>query len=160
MRSSLALFLLAFLLALPILAAPATGPKRIGLRNASSTKTTNAKVRRQQARPDDIKKAAAARALQAPTKLQPRAPQVSKRMGQRLRRAAAPTLDKKDYSSFLCPGGAVACPVVDDDMTSAAITLLGASLNSVADWFRVGFECVELDTELDQCGGCTALGKG
>jgi hypothetical protein len=33
-------------------------------------------------------------------------------------------------------------------------------LNSLADWFKIGFECIELDTELNSCGGCLALGQG
>ncbi|BEJ14944.1 hypothetical protein CspHIS471_0407110 [Cutaneotrichosporon sp. HIS471] len=81
-----------------------------------------------------------------PTKLQPRAPQASKRMGQRRRRG---TPEKKDYSSFLCPAAAIACPITD-----------GGELNELADWFRVGFECIEPETELNQCGGCVVMGKG
>lgn len=103
-----------------------------------------------------------------PQALQPRAPQPTKRMGQR--RALKPSVQKKDYSSFLCPGGSVACPVpltleVDDideygrSKKEAAETLEG-SLTSLADWFRVGFECIELEIEPNSCGGCLALGAG
>jgi len=144
--------------ALPLLAAPAGKGIQIGKRNSSATKTA-AHVQKQQANPIAIS-ANKARALEAPSKLQPRAPQASKRMGQRRRRSTAPDLKKKDYSSFLCPGGAVACPVVEEEITPFAIDILTSNLNSVADWFRIGFECIELDTELNQCGGCTALGKG
>ena len=94
-----------------------------------------------------------------PTKLQARAPQPSRRMGQRRSKKSEP-LKKKDYSSFLCPGGSVACPIVFDAITEESVTKLDGSLNSLADWFKVGFECMELDTELNSCGGCLALGAG
>ncbi|EIW71570.1 hypothetical protein M231_07284 [Tremella mesenterica] len=100
--------------------------------------------------------------LDAPAKLQPRAPQPSRRMGQR-RTNKAEQLKKKDYSSFLCPGGSVACPIPPpslEDITPASISSLEMGLNSLADWFKVGFECIELDTELNSCGGCLALGSG
>lgn len=96
-----------------------------------------------------------------PSKLQPRAPQASKRMGQRRRRGVVEPKKKKDYSSFLCPAAAVACPVGDTEgVTPEAAATLESQLNTLADWFKVGFECIELDTELNQCGGCLALGKG
>jgi len=98
----------------------------------------------------------------APAKLQPRQPQPSKRMGQRRAKRAEP-LKKKDYSSFLCPGGSVACPIPPPsaaDITPQSITTLESSLNSLADWFKVGFECIELDTELNSCGGCLSFGAG
>lgn len=98
-------------------------------------------------------------AARAPSKLQPRAPQASKRMGQRRRRAVTEPKKKKDYSAFLCPGGSVACPV-GEPVSAAQGEALEATLNSLGDWFKVGFECIELDTELNQCGGCLALGKG
>ncbi|CAK9780985.1 hypothetical protein CC85DRAFT_284606 [Cutaneotrichosporon oleaginosum] len=98
--------------------------------------------------------------LETPSKLQPRAPQASRRMGQRRRRAHAPPA-KKDYSTFLCPAAAVACPVADlDTITPESAAALEGELASLADWFRVGFECIEPETELNQCGGCLALGKG
>ena len=95
-----------------------------------------------------------------PAKLQPRAPQPSKRMGKRKAKKTEP-MAKKDYSSFLCPGGSVACPVYAGEVvTSESVTKLEGSLESLADWFKVGFECMELDTELNSCGGCLALGGG
>lgn len=100
--------------------------------------------------------------LDAPSKLQPRVPQPSRRMGQRRSKKPEP-LKQKDYSSFLCPGGSVACPVPPaslDDITPESTALLSTSLNSLADWFKVGFECIELATELNSCGGCLALGAG
>lgn len=135
MRYSPLLFLAVILLALPILARP----------TAEKADTT-----------PPVK----ARAIEAPSKLQPRAPQASKRMGQRRRQQKKDVLKKKDYSSFLCPGGAVACPVSVDEITEESTLVLQSGLNSLADWFRVGFECIELDTELNQCGGCLALGTG
>jgi len=99
----------------------------------------------------------------APTKLQPRqASQPSRRMGQRRSKKSEP-LKQKDYSSFLCPGGSVACPVPPasfDEITPESAANLGGSLNSLADWFKIGFECIELATELNSCGGCLALGQG
>lgn len=96
----------------------------------------------------------------APTRIQPRAgSQPSKRMGQRRSKKTEP-LKKKDYSSFLCPGGSVACPIPSQDITPASAAVLESNLDSLAAWFKVGFECVELDTELNQCGGCLALGAG
>jgi hypothetical protein len=100
--------------------------------------------------------------IDAPTKLQPRAAQPSRRMGQR-RSKKPDTVKQKDYSSFLCPGGSVACPVPPasiDEITPESAAALGGSLNSLADWFKIGFECIELATELNSCGGCLALGQG
>lgn len=95
-----------------------------------------------------------------PAKLQPRQAQPTRRMGMRKVKKSEP-LKKKDYSSFLCPGGSVACPVyAGDEVTPESITTLDKSLGSLADWFKVGFECVELETELNSCGGCLALGAG
>ncbi|WVQ62359.1 uncharacterized protein L199_000499 [Kwoniella botswanensis] len=94
-------------------------------------------------------------------KLQPRAPQPSRRMGAQKRAKKVEPLKKKDYSSFLCPGGSVACPIpTSDEITPESVNKLETSLNSLADWFKVGFECVELDSELNSCGGCLALGAG
>lgn len=101
------------------------------------------------------------RVVDPPTKagIYPR--QASVRMGKRMAKKPEP-LQKQDYSSFLCPASAVACPVVEPGMsvTSESIAKLSEGLNSLADWFTVGFECVDLATELNQCGGCLALGEG
>jgi hypothetical protein len=71
--------------------------------------------------------------------------------------------EKKDYSSFLCPGGAIACPIppasIADDGPAAAKALEG-QLNSLADWFRIGFECSEVDSDVENCGACVSLGHG
>jgi hypothetical protein len=84
----------------------------------------------------------------------------TRRMGQRKVKKSEP-LKKKDYSSFLCPGGAVACPVyTGEEVTSESVAQLEGSLSSLADWFKLGFECMELDSELNSCGGCLALGAG
>ena len=80
-------------------------------------------------------------------------------MGKRKAKKAEP-MAKKDYSSFLCPGGSVACPAYSGEVTPESITTLETSLTSLGDWFKHGFECIELDTELNSCGGCLALGKG
>lgn len=104
--------------------------------------------------------AAAPAGVDPPSKLQPRAPQPSRRMGATKRSKKIEPLKKKDYSSFLCPGGSVACPIPGDEVSPSSVEALEKSLNSLADWFKVGFECVELETELNSCGGCLALGSG
>lgn len=84
----------------------------------------------------------------------------TRRMGQRKAKKSE-VLKKKDYSSFLCPGGSVACPVyTGEEVTSDSAATLESSLSSLADWFKIGFECMELDSELNSCGGCLALGAG
>ena len=103
---------------------------------------------------------AAAHNAPGAVKVAPRQAQPTRRMGQRKVKKAEP-LKKKDYSSFLCPGGSVACPVYNgDDVTPESVDALEKSLSSLADWFKMGFECVELETELNSCGGCLAMGKG
>lgn len=104
--------------------------------------------------------AAAPAGVDPPSKLQPRAPQPSRRMGATKRSKKIEPLKKKDYSSFLCPGGSVACPIPGNEVSPSSVEALEKSLNSLADWFKVGFECVELETELNSCGGCLALGSG
>lgn len=106
------------------------------------------------------------------SKLQPRqnAPVSSRGMGRRkLARSLQEKAEraKKDYSAFLCPGGSNACPNpatrrdpatgVERPMTPAEMQ---GSLSSLADWFKVGFECVEFETEENACGGCVTLGRG
>jgi hypothetical protein len=93
----------------------------------------------------------------------------SSRYGRKKRAKVEKKQEKKDYSSFLCPGGSVACPahvavksgsakgVVERMMTPDE---LSRQLNSLADWFKIGFECMELDNELNSCGGCVTLGSG
>jgi len=55
-----------------------------------------------------------------------------------------------DFSPYLCPVPASACPI--DKMTAAP--------SSVAEWHNVGFECVDFQNELKSCGGCASLSKG
>lgn len=151
--------LFCLLLATTILALPAADgglsrPKRT--RGAATKAATGTRLQQAQAAAQKAKTTKGKATKAKATKVQARAPQASKRMGQRKRgKVQVPTAGKKDYSSFLCPGGSVACPVNDADPK-----VLQTQLNSVADWFRVGFECVDLQTELEQCGGCRALGKG
>ncbi|WVO13161.1 hypothetical protein L204_100773 [Cryptococcus depauperatus] len=103
---------------------------------------------------------AAAPAADGPARPQARSPQPSRRMGALKRSKKVEPLKKKDYSSFLCPGGLVACPIPGDEVTEQSAAALAQSLNSLADWFKIGFECIELDAELNSCGGCLALGSG
>jgi hypothetical protein len=93
----------------------------------------------------------------------------SSRYGRKKRAKVEKKQEKKDYSSFLCPGGSVACPapvsvksgsdkgVVERMMTPEE---LSRQLNSLADWFKIGFECMEFENELNSCGGCVTLGLG
>jgi hypothetical protein len=133
-----------FLLASPTLSTPVPGP------NPAAALAPNAG-------------AAAGAAILGVTPTAPKiAPrQATARMGRRKVKKAEP-LQKKDYSAFLCPESAIACPVVpmDGEITAESIAALDAGLNTLADWFTVGFECVELASELNQCGGCLALGAG
>ena len=70
-------------------------------------------------------------------------------------------LKKEEYSSFLCPGKSVACPVyAGENVTAESVSALEDNLSSLDNWFEVGFECMELDSELNSCGGCLALGAG
>ncbi|KAJ9097219.1 hypothetical protein QFC21_004888 [Naganishia friedmannii] len=93
----------------------------------------------------------------------------SSRYGRKKRAKVEKKQEKKDYSSFLCPGGSVACPapvavkagsdkgVVERMMTPEE---LSRQLTSLADWFKIGFECMEFENELNSCGGCVTLGLG
>lgn len=88
-------------------------------------------------------------------RLQPRA---TARMGRRKKKDTIPK-EKKDYSSFLCPGGSIACPI-PGAAGGADPKALDEQLNSLADWFRIGFECSEVDSDVENCGACTSLGGG
>lgn len=89
-------------------------------------------------------------------------PSIGRRMGARAASKSKATVEPKDFSTFLCPSGSFACPAVDDlsAVTPESAAALTSSLNSLADWMTTGFECVEFDTELSQCGGCLSLGTG
>lgn len=96
--------------------------------------------------------------------------------------------NKKDYSAFLCPGAeslALAAPTGTNTVASGAEPLsvlkacpapgtgiagdlvegmspeeLSRQMNGLADWFRVGFECVDFQVDVKNCGGCAAFGTG
>ena len=97
--------------------------------------------------------------------------------------------NKKDYSPFLCPspeapvtstantpavpllnkGNVVtqlrACPapgtgIVGDIVRDMTPNELGAQMNTLADWFRIGFECIDFDNDVKNCGGCASFGLG
>lgn len=89
-------------------------------------------------------------------------PSLTSRMGARAASKRKAAVEPKDFSTFLCPVGSYACPAVDDlsAVTPESAATLTASLTSLADWMTTGFECVEFDTELSQCGGCLSLGAG
>lgn len=93
----------------------------------------------------------------------------SSRYGLKKRAKVEKKQEKKDYSSFLCPGGSVACPATVTVKSGSAKGVvervlspdeLSRQLNSLADWFKVGFECIEFENELNSCGGCVTLGSG
>lgn len=54
---------------------------------------------------------------------------------------------------FLCPKPMVACPVVEPGAPPP-------TLSTLADWFKVGFECMDTLREISSCGGCVSTGKG
>lgn len=94
------------------------------------------------------------------------APQPSRRMGLKSRSPAGgkkgqqilSSGGRKDYSAFLCPDNAIACPV-----PASGAVLAGVKEDELADlatWFKVGFECIEPLEELSSCGGCISLGRG
>ncbi len=98
------------------------------------------------------------------TKLKPRQqPAATAQMGRRKKKDNIPK-EKKDYSSFLCPGGSIACPIppanADATISAAQIKTLESQLSSLADWFRIGFECSEVDSDVENCGACVSLGQG
>jgi hypothetical protein len=87
------------------------------------------------------------------------APQPSRRMGKKKRSAKTRrTKGRNDYSQFLCPNKADACPVAAPGETLAAVKR--AELKVLADWFKAGFDCIDTQSELVSCGGCTSLGQG
>jgi hypothetical protein len=96
--------------------------------------------------------------------------------------------NKKDYSPFLCPSPEApvastantpavalnknnvvtqlrACPapgtgIVGDIVRDMTPNELGAQMNTLADWFRIGFECIDFDNDVKNCGGCASFGLG
>ena len=94
-------------------------------------------------------------------------PQPSRRMGMSRGASSKGTtqeqkqvrpVSRKDFSSFLCPGGATACPVPAPGSDRSTAT--EADLQQIATWLAGGFECIPTDEELDSCGGCLSLGQG
>jgi hypothetical protein len=79
-------------------------------------------------------------------------------MGKRAAAQAALGPTKKDYSAFLCPDKAVACPLTKPGEALAAVK--EGELVTLKDWFKAGFECLDTKEELGSCGGCSSLGKG
>lgn len=87
-------------------------------------------------------------------------PQPSRRMGKTKRSAAKAHSQqrRKDYSLFLCPNRVAACPAPAPGKPTAQVKR--QELKLLADWFKVGFECVDTRTEMGSCGGCVSLGEG
>lgn len=97
-------------------------------------------------------------------------PTTSQGFGRRSKKNVIPAAEKqkKDYSAFLCPAGSVSCPAISDGMRALDgrelrqlnAKEMNAQLNSLADWFKIGFECVQVESEMSNCGGCAQLGNG
>jgi hypothetical protein len=98
--------------------------------------------------------------------------------------------NKKDYSPFLCPSPEApvvpaststalplnpnnvpvltkmkSCPapgagLVGDALEGLSPEELGAQMETLADWFRVGFECVDFENDTENCGGCAIFNLG
>jgi len=73
-------------------------------------------------------------------------------MGRRSKDQTVIKAHRKDYSSFLCPDQSAACPVKTG--------IKEEQLSTLADWFKIGFECLEVKQEQKSCGGCATLGAG
>jgi hypothetical protein len=58
-------------------------------------------------------------------------------------------LSEQILSQSLCPEGLMACPV--DSMAFIPDTL--------HDWEQIPYECVEVDNDLNSCGGCSTFDK-
>jgi hypothetical protein len=67
-------------------------------------------------------------------------------------------VSRKDFSSFLCPDGATACPVPAPGSDRSTAT--ESDLHQITTWLASGFECIPTDEELNSCGGCLSLGQG
>lgn len=98
--------------------------------------------------------------------------------------------NQKDYSPFLCPSPEApavpststnalpanpnnapvlskmkACPapgagLVGDALEGLASEELGAQMVTLADWFKIGFECVDFENDAENCGGCAIFNLG
>jgi hypothetical protein len=98
--------------------------------------------------------------------------------------------NKKDYSPFLCPSPEApviavststalplnpnnvpvltkmkSCPapgagLVGDALEGLSPEELGAQMETLADWFRIGFECVDFENDAENCGGCAIFNLG
>lgn len=79
-------------------------------------------------------------------------------MGKRASTQSVHAVTKKDYSAFLCPDKAIACPVTKPGELRASVK--ESQLVTLKDWFKAGFECLDTKEELSSCGGCSSLGKG
>lgn len=127
-----------------------------------------------------------ARKPQAHVRRQQPAPSMARR-GLQKRKSNEPTSyipgNKKDFSAFLCPSATIspsssstqssalaasprkACPlpgvgVAGDLVQGLTGDTLALQLDDVADWFRIGFQCVDFQTDLKNCGGCSSFYKG
>ena len=98
--------------------------------------------------------------------------------------------NKKDYSPFLCPSPEApvvaaststalplnpnnvpfltkmkSCPapgagLVGEALEGLSPEELGAQMETLADWFRIGFECVDFENDAENCGGCAIFNLG
>lgn len=130
-----------------------------------------------------------ARQPNTPVRRQEAAPSMARRGLTKRKQADSSYIpgDKKDYSAFLCPltvqstkvlsvpnnpshvtsseRPLKACPAPG---TGAAGNLvdgltpqqLANQITTLADWFRVGFQCVDFETDVTDCGGCSGFATG
>ncbi|CDZ97270.1 hypothetical protein [Phaffia rhodozyma] len=87
----------------------------------------------------------------------PRAPAPSRRMGKRSPKQKPMQAKNQNFSQFLCSAESpLACP----NLAAGEKTVSDTKLKTLANWFSVGFECIEPKTELKSCGGCVTMGTG
>lgn len=47
-----------------------------------------------------------------------------------------------------------------ESLLEANGAMLKEQMKGLGDWFRVGFECIDLENDVENCGGCASLGTG
>ncbi|KDR85680.1 hypothetical protein GALMADRAFT_132344 [Galerina marginata CBS 339.88] len=67
-----------------------------------------------------------------------------------LRGRALNTLSGSELAAAICPNDLNGCPIAKPGSLSSVPA-------SFADWQKQGFECVDLNADLKDCGGCASL---
>ncbi|KAG8923645.1 hypothetical protein FRC02_010999 [Tulasnella sp. 418] len=78
-------------------------------------------------------------------------PRATMRMGRRIHPQLLMKKKETDVAHVLCPPETVACPIIEGGEVP--------KLETLSDWFSVGFECVD-EFGITSCGGCPALKRG